>query len=91
MQSYRRQLILTAMLSIVVAACSTGYTSIRKTYEDDEYAREVYGNLLVIAVAGSWDSRAQFERDVVSGLRAEGVEAKPYSLVGGGEFLKVHK
>jgi hypothetical protein len=43
-----------------------------------------YGNFLVVGVAGSFDSRAQFERAVVSGLRAEGVEAQAYYLVTGG-------
>jgi hypothetical protein len=43
-----------------------------------------YSNFLVVGIAGSFDSRAQFERAVVSGLRAEGVEAKPYYLVTGG-------
>ena len=44
-----------------------------------------FGNLLVIGVAGTWDTRAQFERVVVSGLRAEGVEAQSFNLVVGGK------
>ena len=43
-----------------------------------------FENFLVIGVAGNYDSRAQFERVVVSGLRAEGVAARPYHLVVGG-------
>lgn len=43
-----------------------------------------FSNFLVIGVAGSWDSRAQFERVVVSGLREEGVDAQSYNLVVGG-------
>ena len=43
-----------------------------------------FSNFLVIGVAGNYDSRAQFERVVVSGLRAEGATAKPYHLVVGG-------
>lgn len=43
-----------------------------------------FGNFLVVGIAGSFDTRAQFERAVVSGLRAEGVEAKAYYLVTGG-------
>ena len=42
-----------------------------------------FSNFLVIGVAGNYDSRAQFERVVVSGLRAEGVAARPYHLVAG--------
>lgn len=44
-----------------------------------------FSNFLVVGVAGRFDSRAQFERAVVSGLRAEGVEAKAYYLVTGGD------
>ena len=46
--------------------------------------QEKFGNLLVIGIAGSPDSRAQFERGVVSGLRAEGISAQSYILVAGG-------
>ena len=64
------------VLAAAVAGCATSGNS--------GPDKEKFDNLVVIGVAGSWDSRAQFERDVVSGLRAEGVEAKPYSLVVGG-------
>ena len=40
-----------------------------------------FSNFLVIGVAGSWDSRAQFERVVVSGLREEGAKAQAYNRV----------
>jgi hypothetical protein len=43
-----------------------------------------FSNFLVIGVAGSYASRAQFERSVVSGLRAEGSSASPYHVVVGG-------
>jgi len=43
-----------------------------------------YSNFLVIGVAGSYDSRAQFERSAVSGLRAEGSAASAYHVVVGG-------
>ena len=52
---------------------------------------EKFANLLVIGVAGSLDSRAQFERVVVSGLRAEGIAAQRYSLVGDGGKLPVRE
>ena len=64
-----------------VAGCATS--------GDSGPGKEKFGNLLVIGVAGSWDSRAQFERGVVSGLRAQGVDAKAYSLVVGGGTLPV--
>jgi hypothetical protein len=60
-----------------IAGCSTP----GGTKEDDQK----FGNLLVIGVAGSWNSRAQFERVVVSGLRAEGVDAQSYNSIKGAQ------
>ena len=71
-----------ALLLIVVAAISGCAAS-----GGSSPGKEAFGNVLVIGVAGSWDSRAQFERGVVSGLRAEGIDAKAYSLVVGGGKL----
>lgn len=72
----RLSLALILSLSVALAGCaSSGGTGAERTR---------FGNILVIGIAGSYDSRAQFERAVVSGLRAEGVSAKPYHLVSGG-------
>jgi len=40
-----------------------------------------FRNILVIGVAGDYNSRAQFERTVASGLRAEGASASTYYSV----------
>jgi len=43
-----------------------------------------FSNFLVVAVAGNYNSRAQFERATVSGLRQQGASASTYySTVGG--------
>ena len=76
---FRSSFVLLLTIGAAVAGCATS--------GDSSPGKDRFGNLLVIGVAGSWDSRAQFERGVVSGLRAEGVEAKPYSLVAGGGKL----
>ena len=77
--------IMLASMSILLAACAAS-TRVAKTYSDDAYANSSFSNFLVIGVAGNYSSRAQFERTVVSGLRAEGASASPYySIVQGNE------
>ena len=85
MQSTRRHFLLSAILGIAITACSTGSTSIRKTYEDDEYAREVYGNLLVIAVAADYNARARFERALAGALRSTTTDATEYFEIADGD------
>ena len=62
---------------VAMAGCATSANT----------GKESFHNLLVIGVAGDLNSRAQFERVVVSGLRAEGVDAQSYNLVAGGDKL----
>jgi hypothetical protein len=77
--------IMLAIFSILLTACAAS-TQVAKTYSDDAYANSSFGNFLVIGVAGNYNSRAQFERTVVSGLRAEGASASAYySIVQGNE------
>lgn len=68
--------------AFIFAGCATSSDS----QPDTATKASRFGNFLVIGVAGSWDSRAQFERVVVSGLRGEGVKAQSYNqVVGGGQ------
>ena len=77
--------IMLASMSILLAACAAS-TRVAKTYSDDAYTNSSFSNFLVIGVAGNYNSRAQFERTVVSGLRAEGASASAYySVVQGNE------
>jgi hypothetical protein len=69
-----------AMLALIAGAALSGCATSGGTGE----SAGRYSNFLVVGIAGSFDSRAQFERAVVSGLRAEGVQAKAYYLVSGG-------
>jgi hypothetical protein len=74
-----------ALLSILLAACAASIR-VAKTYSDEAYENSSFSNFLVIGVAGNYNSRAQFERTVVSGLRAEGASASAYySVVQGNE------
>lgn len=59
------------------SACTTSGTN-------GQAARQAYTNFLVIGVAGDYDSRAHFERSVVSRLRAEGASATAYYTIVGG-------
>ncbi len=74
------RVIMLASMSILLAACAAS-TRVAKTYSDDAYAKSSFSNFLVIGVAGNYSSRAQFERTVVSGLRAEGASASAYYSV----------
>lgn len=71
--------------TLLLAACAAP-TSVTSTYTDDAYAKSSFRNFLVIGVAGNYNSRAQFERQVASGLREEGATASTYySIVEGNE------
>jgi hypothetical protein len=65
---------------VFLAASLTGCAATSGTGDSDA----AFGNFLVVGVAGNYDSRAQFERMVVSGLRSEGASAQPYHVVVGG-------
>jgi len=74
----------TILLILLIGACVSAPTS-RTTYVDDDYSDSNYGNFLVIGVAGSYNNRAEFERQVVSGLRGEGVDATAFYNLAGNE------
>jgi len=65
---------------VMLAGCAAS-TRVANTYSDDAYADTSFKNFLVIGVAGNYNSRAQFERTVVSGLRSEGASASAYYTV----------
>ena len=70
---------------VVLTGCAAS-TQVAGTYTDDSYADKSFSNFLVIGVAGNYSSRAQFERTVAAGLRAEGASASTYySIVPGNE------
>ena len=73
---FQKSFVLLVMTAAALAGCATSGES--------SPGHEKFDNLLVIGIAGTWDSRAQFERGVVSGLRAEGVSAQSYIRIAGG-------
>lgn len=79
---FQKVLLALIFVGALVSGCAT--TSSSGTSSAAAESDERFGNFLVIGVAGDYDSRAQFERMVVSGLKAEGVNARPYYVVAGG-------
>ena len=69
-------------LCIIIGACSS--TKSTKTYDSTNEAPYKAQNILVIAIAADYDSRARFERNLASELRKSGVSAAAYYSVGGG-------
>lgn len=67
---------------MLLGACTTPSASVSTATTASGEAR--FSKLLVIGVAESLDSRAQFERSLASELRASGVDAKSMLVVAGG-------
>ena len=76
---FRKGSFLLALAAVVANGCAA--TSSHSGPDMDETS---FSNFLVVAVAGNYNSRAQFERATVSGLRQQGASASTYySTVGG--------
>lgn len=67
--------------ALLLAAC--GSTQVTTTLQDPSFVRASFRNVLVIAVASDYDARAQFERQMVSGIRASGASATAYYTIVG--------
>jgi hypothetical protein len=67
-------------IAVLLAGCATT-AKVVNTYSDEDHADSSFGNILVIGVAGNYNSRAQFERTLASGIRAEGASASAYYTV----------
>lgn len=76
---FRKVLLSLAVLALLTSGCTTTSTQTDLGSKDASFS-----NFLVIGVAGDYDSRAQFERTVVSGLKARGSAASAYYIVTGG-------
>jgi hypothetical protein len=66
-------------ITLSASGCTATSTQTDLNTKDASFSR-----FLIIGVAGDYDSRAQFERSVVSGLRAKGSTASAYYVVVGG-------
>jgi hypothetical protein len=69
-----------AILTGLLTAGCAGTSSVTSSADTSEQ----FGNVLVIAIAGDYNVRSQFERVVVSNIRKTGAAASPwYSVIGG--------
>ena len=75
-----RPAVMTLTVCALVAGCASTSGN-RETYEDPEFADAAFENFLVIGVAGSYNNRSQFERSVVSEIRATGAGATAFHVV----------
>ena len=64
------------------SACAQ--TKSTKTYDTTNNESYKTQNILVIAIAADYDSRARFERDLAKALKSSGTAAAAYYSVGGG-------
>lgn len=71
-----------ALLGLALSACSSG-PQVIKTLHDDAFKGVTFHSILVIGVASNHTNRAQFERQVVSGINATGAAATAYHTVVG--------
>lgn len=76
---YRLLSALAVCLSLIGGCASSGTST-----NTAASTASTFNNILVVGVAGNYDSRAYFERSVVAGLRASGVSAAAYHEVVGG-------
>ena len=72
--------------AIVVTACSSGPAT-RTVYTIDDAPDTVIKSVLVVGVAGTLNTRADFERALANELRQQGIEAVAYHTVVKGSDL----
>lgn len=70
-------------IALLLIGCGGTGTRTSKNLIDSDFQGRKFSNFLVIAVAGEYDARAQFERTVVARIRATGADATAYySVIG---------
>jgi hypothetical protein len=67
--------------SLLLTACTSTTTRLNNVLYDDAYRGASFRNFLVIAVAENYDYRAQFEREIVAGIKDSGGEATAYYTI----------
>jgi len=76
------------LLPMILGACASSSLSSVKTFEDPEYEGATFNKVLVIGVAGNYESRARWERLMAARISARGTAATAYySIVGRGQEI----
>ena len=78
LSKYARVIVLTLCVLIVACGAQMKSTKTYDTTNDKSYEAE---NILVIAIAADYDSRARFERKLANALRKTGAKAAAYYSV----------
>ncbi len=76
----RTSLTLAACAGLLLSACA-GTSSVTSSSDSEDQ----FGNVLVIAVAGDYNTRAEFERGIVSNIRKTGASGAAWYSVAGGD------
>lgn len=74
------------LIGVALAACAPASTVV-KTYEDPQYVDTTVSRVLVIARAGSYDNRSEFERELTKRLVSAGASATAYYTIKGNSPL----
>lgn len=78
----RIHIVPTVCLLVLLAGCATTSTTV-DTLDEPTYRGMSFHNFLVVAIAPDYNNRAQFERQMVSAIKAAGGSATAYyTLVG---------
>ncbi len=76
------------VLPMILGACASSSLSSVKTFEDPQYEGAKFNKVLVIGVAGNYESRARWERLMAARISARGTAATAYySIVGRGNEI----
>jgi len=67
-----RRKVLVGLAAIALASCASSGSKINQLLQHPDYVRAGFSNVLVIAVAKDYDTRAQFERETASAIRETG-------------------
>ncbi len=70
-----RCLLIGAIILVLATGCATSGSTTNQVLQHSDYRNAQFSNVLVIAVAANYEARAQFERQVVGGIRATGASA----------------
>ena len=76
--------IFAATLLALIGGCSSSM-SIERTFEDPDYVDAAYDHILVLGIAGNYNSRSRFERALASALTSGNTVATEYYEIAGGD------
>jgi hypothetical protein len=73
--------ILLVLAATAMASCASSGSKINQLLQHPDYVHAGFSDVLVIAVADDYDTRAHFERQAAAAIRETGATATPYYTV----------